>query len=353
MEKKDYWIYENKIIFKPNFNAKLDDFIDIITKCNELIFSDYNDYNITIKTNNKYYEEYEQNYKLSKFNKSVIIPKNVTHLTLGHKFNQQVIIPQSITNLTFGNKFDKQVIIPQSITNLTFGQDFNQPVIIPHNVIHLTFDDKFNQQITIPQNVTHLFFGENFNQQIIIPQNVTHLTFGLKFNQQIIIPENVTHLTFGEWFNQQVIIPQNVTHLTFGTCFNQQVIIPPSVTHLTFGYCFNKQINLPNIKYIKLDCDNIDLIENLPNSVEEIEFGKYFSLELYNLPNSIKKISFDLNSKYDKELNCLSEFVEYIKLPNNYNKKIKKFPLNLKTIECNKNYKYIDDFKDKFDIVFL
>ena len=32
---------------------------------------------------------------------------------------------------------------------------------------------------------------------------------------------------------------------------------------------------------------------------------------------------------------------------------IKKFPLNLKTIKCNEQYKYINDFKDKFNIVFL
>ena len=184
-------------------------------------------------------------------------------------------------------------------------------------------------------------------------ENITHLTFGDHFNKQVIIPENVTHLTFGVWFNQQVTIPPNVTHLTFGFYFNQQVIIPENVTHLTFGNCFNQQVNLPYIKYIKLDCNNVNIIENLPNSVEEIEFDEYFNLELLNLPNSIKKISFNNYSRYDKELNCLPEFVEYLELNKKYDKKISKFPLNLKTIKCYKNYKYINDFKDKFDIVFL
>ena len=63
METKDYWIYENKIIFKHNFNAKLDDYIDIITKCNEIIFSNYDNYDIIIKTNNKFCHEYKHNYK--------------------------------------------------------------------------------------------------------------------------------------------------------------------------------------------------------------------------------------------------------------------------------------------------
>ena len=66
-----------------------------------------------------------------------------------------------------------------------------------------------------------------------------------------------------------------------------------------------------------------------------------------------EKISFSFyhGSKFDKELNCLPEYVEYIKLPINYNKKIKKFPLNLKTIECDERYEYIDDFKDKYNVI--
>src|SRR3990167_1789965 len=99
---KDYWIYENKIIFKPHFNNKLDNYLDIISKCNELICSNYDDYNITIKTNNEYCNEYNKNYKYSKFAKQIIIPQNVIHLTFGCYFNQQVIIPENVTHLTFG-----------------------------------------------------------------------------------------------------------------------------------------------------------------------------------------------------------------------------------------------------------
>src|SRR3990167_5182951 len=140
----NYWIYENKIIFKQNFNDKLDDYIDIISKHNELIFSDYDDYTITIKTNNKYCKEYYYNHIRSQFNQQVTIPQNVTHLTFGYYFNQKVTIPQNVTHLTFG-----------------FG--FNQLVIIPHNVTHLTFGCNFNQKVIILQNITYLTFGYNFN----------------------------------------------------------------------------------------------------------------------------------------------------------------------------------------------
>ena len=110
-------------------------------------------------------------------------------------------------------------------------------------------------------------------------------------------------------------------------------------------------MNLPNIKYIKIDCNNIDIIENLPNSVEEIKFGYYFNLEIQNLPNSIKKIFFHTICKKDIDLNCLPECVEYLELNMNYRRKINKFPLNLKTIKCCKKYKYIDDFKDKYNVI--
>ena len=43
----------------------------------------------------------------------------------------------------------------------------------------------------------------------------------------------------------------------------------------------------------------------------------------------------------------MPEFVEYIKLPNYYDKKIKKIPLNLKIIKYSENYKYKKDFEDK------
>ena len=106
---KNYWIYENKVIFKPNFNDNLDDYIDIITKHNELIFSNYDDFTITIKTNNLYCYKYCYYYNKSKFDKQVIIPQNITHLTFDWKFNQPVIIPQNVTYLTFGYRFNQKL----------------------------------------------------------------------------------------------------------------------------------------------------------------------------------------------------------------------------------------------------
>ena len=51
MEELPYWIIDNKLIFKPDFNDELDNYYDIMSQHNELIFSNYNNPETAIKTN--------------------------------------------------------------------------------------------------------------------------------------------------------------------------------------------------------------------------------------------------------------------------------------------------------------
>jgi hypothetical protein len=186
-ETEDYWIWNEDIfVFKPEFNKPLDDYINIIQKYDNLIFSNYSDITICIKTNNQYEYEFTKYY-----------------------FNQAVI-------------------------NL---------------------------------------------------------------------PPNLTHLTFGYYFNQEVIN------------------LPPNLTHLTFGYYFNQEVDIPfSVKYLKLNCNNQNIIDYLPDSIEELELENYFNLELNNLPSSLKKLTFNKYSFYDKELNCLSKKLELLQLSKRYEK---------------------------------
>ena len=97
-------------------------------------------------------------------------------------------------------------------------------------------------------------------------------------------------------------------------------------------------ITLPNIEYLKLNCDNVHLIENLPNSLVELELAMHFNLELNNLPSNLKKIIICSKSQFNRELNNLSNSIEEIILNNSYNKQIKNIPQNLKKITCYKKY---------------
>jgi hypothetical protein len=95
--------------------------------------------------------------------------------------------------------------------------------------------------------------------------------------------------------------------------------------------------------YLKINSNNKNLIDYLPESIEELVLDYNFDLELNDLPQSIKKISFNY-SNYNKELNCLPSNIE---LPLFYNKEIVKYPNKLKTIKCFNEYKYIELLKQK------
>jgi len=97
-----YWIHDDKFIFKPEFNEPIDKYVGVIKNYSQLIFSDYDDLEIYIETNNKYLDKYDKNYKESKFNHLLI--KTLISLT-------------SLKHLTFSNLYDK--LLSNSLDNLT------------------------------------------------------------------------------------------------------------------------------------------------------------------------------------------------------------------------------------------
>ena len=99
-----------------------------------------------------------------------------------------------------------------------------------------------------------------------------------------------------------------------------------------------------NIKYLKLGCNSLDIINSLPNSIMELKLNRFFNLQMDNLPTSIKKIIIDKKSIYNKDLNCLPDFVEELHLNAKYKKRIMRIPSNLKKLVCHKNYPHINDF---------
>jgi phage anti-repressor protein len=84
-ETSDYWIYENKFIFKPEFNNQIDEYYELISNYDELIFSNYDDLNILLETKNNYNENIYENYIESKFNQPIDLLKvNLTQITFGY-----------------------------------------------------------------------------------------------------------------------------------------------------------------------------------------------------------------------------------------------------------------------------
>ena len=153
-------------------------------------------------------------------------------------------------------------------------------------------------------------------------------------------------------YNQPIQLIPEINELFFGMNFNQSINFVEGIKKLSLGYNFNQSVELPlSIKYLKLETyfNNPQLIDNLPNGVEELVVGYFCGSELNNLPNSIKIIKLKRRSfgnEHNKELNCLPESIEYLELPNYYNLKITKSYPNLKTIVCTKDYEYTDDFEN-------
>ena len=58
----------------------------------------------------------------------------------------------------------------------------------------------------------------------------------------------------------------------------------------------------------------------------------------------VKKIIFVKFSKYDNELNYLPKSVEFIQLPQSYDKKIYNIPLSLRKVIFSLKYPFINDF---------
>ena len=105
------------------------------------------------------------------------------------------------------------------------------------------------------------------------------------------------------------IINDKIKYFTPGSKFNQPLTNSldklTNLTHLTLGYEFTHELYLsPNIKILTLDCNNQNLIDNLSNSIEQLNFNQNFNLLLDNLPNSIKKISLYI-------LNIINHYIIY------------------------------------------
>jgi hypothetical protein len=108
-------------------------------------------------------------------------------------------------------------------------------------------------------------------------------------------------------------------------------------------------VDLPsNIRSLSLNCNNTSLMEHLPDTIEELNLGPRFNLNLDNLPSSIKKIIFDKNDyyMYNEKLNCLPNQLEILQLPANYIYQIFPIPKSLVKVICSKYYKFRNDFSD-------
>lgn len=163
---KEYWIIDDKLIFKPEFNKELYSYYDVISQHNTLIFSNYDNPEMAIKTNNKNTNDYRKKYKYSKFNKKIKLTGKVIYLSFSDCFNQKIELTNNITYLNFGDCFNQKIKLTKNITYLSFGCNFNKELILAKKIKYLSFGKRFNKKIKLTNNITYLSFGNCFNQEL-------------------------------------------------------------------------------------------------------------------------------------------------------------------------------------------
>ena len=284
----NYWVYIDYFIFTPNFDGDIEDYIVIISKYNKLIFSDHNFEDIALKIDCPDTLLYETPFICSKFNRplgnSLNSLINLTHLTLGRNFNKPL-----------GNSLDNLI----NLTHLTFGNDFNKPL-----------GNSLDNLI----NLTHLTFGNDFNESL-----------GNSLDNLI----NLTHLSLCGYFNHSLsnvlYCLKKLEYLDLKCYFNQELILPSNIKiiGLDCGYRNSKK------KQQLCNCSHI--VDNLQDSIIQLNLGEDFDSSLDNLPNSLKKIIFNEHCYfYSKKINNLPIGLEILQLPKNFNSERVIIPPNCK-----------------------
>ena len=152
----DYWINEDYIIFKPEFNKSISNYIHVMKNYKKLIFSNYDDYKICISTNNiynnNYYKNYK-NYKYSEFNQPIL--NSLNNLT-------------QLQQLTFGYNFDQELNIQTNVKILKLNCN-NRKIIdyLPNSIEELYLGYYFNLELNdLPKSLEKLYLPKNYNMEI-------------------------------------------------------------------------------------------------------------------------------------------------------------------------------------------
>lgn len=347
---RPYKIKDETIYFMQEFNENINNYYDIISKYKKIVFR------------NNYYDFFDTNESMDKIIK--YMGCNLLTHKLDSQFNKYVDnLPNNLEEIYFGYNFDKPVDnLPENLIRIYFGNNFNNFVDkLPNKLKELHFGYHFNKLINnLPKSLVKIYFEGYFNQSIDnLPDNIIVISMLSGFNQPINkLPENLECIQFPYLsnFNYEIPLCNKLKHLEIGQHSNikLKIKINNKLECLICYFKFEDEIFLPTtIKSLTLYYNNQYIIDNLPNSIEELTLGWWWNnLKLDNLPNLVKKIDLERISKNVMlNLNNLPNSVEILKLPNQYNDEILKIPLNLKIIHCNKKYKYIKNFK-KIKVLF-
>ena len=172
----NYWIVDEWLIFKPEFNDELDEYYDIINKYKKIMFSNYDEPLIAIETNNFFYnKKYSKNYIHNRFNKKIDLSNNInlTHLNFGDCFNQEIVIPLNLKSLTMYS--DNQYIIDNLHNNIEKLKICNNKLNLNNlpNSIKKLYIQNYNKELNnLPNSIEYLELNGYYLKIKKIPKNL-------------------------------------------------------------------------------------------------------------------------------------------------------------------------------------
>ena len=168
-----------------------------------------------------------------------------------------------------------------------FYEDFNSK--LSSKIIRLLFD----------HHITEIEFDTygKFNKSIDnLPDHIRVLILSKKFNKPINkLPAQLEHLELEDRYNHPLDnLPLNLKFLRTGNSFDHPLdFLPFGLEKLFVGRDFSYPLlNLSqSLKILSIDSDiKPSYLDNLPDSIEELEFKYKNHIRMSKLPGSIKKI---------------------------------------------------------------
>ena len=172
----NYWIVDEWLIFKPDFNEELIDYCGVINKYKKIMFSNYDDFLIAIETNNQYTDEYCANFIKNNFNQEIDLSNNI-----------------NLIYLTFGFCFVKEIFIPLNVKSLNMCECNNQYVIdnLRNNVEELIISNNHLNLDNLPNSIKKLYIEDYEKELNNLPNSIEYLelnNYELKIKK---IPKNL------------------------------------------------------------------------------------------------------------------------------------------------------------------
>lgn len=271
-----------------------------------------------------------------------IFPDSIIYINFGNNFNKSlkyITLPKYLKKLKFGDFYTTSlnyVFLPETVEILDLGKVFNNSLFsvkLPKNLKELILNDKFNVALPpiLPNSLEKLIFGEEFDFSInnfVVPESLKHITINGKVGNKVLfekLPKTIENI-------------EVIGHLYFKHHFDypllETLIIPNNSNEITLN---NKECK--NLKYIKCTASNhnYNFLNNLPDTVKNLEIINCLCVDLINLPDSLEELI--INIKPTKKLR---NFVNYNFQNNNlvpelnypeYFIKQTNLPITLKTLK--------------------